>query len=55
MTVETAATQSEDTTASRTPVESKARPHHSRVKPCGGQPNVRSALKEFTTTSSSGM
>ena len=55
MMVETTATQREDTTASRTPGESKACPHHSSVKPFGGQPNVRSALKEFTTTSSSGM
>ena len=55
MTVATTATHREDRTASRTPGDSKALPHHSKVKPLGGQPNVRSALNEFTTTSISGV
>ena len=55
MRVAATATQKEDTTASLTPGESKALPHHSSVKPWGGQPKVRSALNEFTTTSISGM
>ena len=42
------------TIASRTPVLSNARRHHSKVRSFGGQAKVWLALKEFSTTSSSG-
>ena len=54
ITVASSATCTLVSSASRTPVLSAARRHHSKVRSFGGQANDWLALKEFSTTSSSG-